>query len=118
MSNDNLKHRTQKYSLRIINLVQNLPKSPTGNIIGNQLLKCGTSVGANYRAACRARSRPEFIAKVGIVIEEADESEFWLELIIESRIMKRNRIEALLKETNEILAIMITSVKTARRNKS
>ena len=82
MNKEELKARTKKYALRIIKLVEALPKTTTGRTIGNQLIRSGTSIGANYRAALRARSKLEFIAKLGIVVEEADESAFWLEIII------------------------------------
>jgi len=97
-------------------MTQSLPNDQLGWVIGKQVLRSGTSVGANYRAACRARSTAEFIAKLGIVIEEADESAFWLELIIESGMYKKEAIEPLLKETNEIVAIMVSSSNTARKN--
>jgi len=97
-------------------LTQALPNNQLGWVIGKQLVRSGTSVGANYRAACRARSTAEFIAKLGIVIEEADESAFWLELIIESGMYKKEAIDSLLKETNEIVAIMVSSSNTAKKN--
>lgn len=116
MNSEELKTRTKKFALRIVKLVKSLPKTSEGKIFGNQLLRCGTSVGANYRAACRARSRAEFISKIGIVIEETDESMFWMELIIEADLMKKNLIEPLLQEAKEILAIMISSSNSARKN--
>ena len=117
MNADDLKKRTKEYALRIITLVKALPNTPEGRAIGNQLIRSGTSVGANYRAVCRARSDAEFIAKLGIVIEEADESAFWLEIIIESKLLKRELVESLLAETNEITAIMVATRKTSK-NKS
>jgi len=117
MTPDELKDRTKHYALRIIKLVRALPQNQEGWVIGKQLLRSATSVGANYRAVCRARSMPEFIAKLGIVIEEADESTFWLELIIESKLINKKLIEPLLQETNEIVAIMVASVKSAKNNK-
>jgi len=95
-----------------------LPNTVEGRVIGNQLIRSGTSVGANYRAVCRARSRAEFISKLGIVIEEADESAFWLEIIIEGDIIERKIVESLLSETNEIVAIMVSSKNSASKNKS
>ncbi len=89
-----------------------------GWTIGGQLIRCGTSVGANYRAACRSRSKVEFIAKIGIVIEEADESIYWLEIIIESGLIKKELIEPLLKEADELTAIMVASRKSAIKNKN
>lgn len=115
MDKNDLKARTKNYALRIIKLVNALPKNITGYAVGKQLIRSGTGVAANYRAACRARSQAEFISKIGIVIEEADESAFWLELIIESGLMKKELIEPLLKETDEIIAIMVTSSNTARK---
>lgn len=110
---DNLKDRTKQFALRVIKLTQALPKTDVGRVICKQLLRCGTSVGANYRAACRARSIADFISKIGIVIEEADESCFWLELIIDAGLLKISLVEPLLKEAGEITAIMITSGKSA-----
>lgn len=115
MDEQELKNRTKKFALRVIKLVEALPKTDVGRVIGKQLLRCGTSVGANYRAVCRARSVAEFISKLGIVIEEADESCFWLELIIEAKIMKKSLVFNLLQEANEITAIMIASSKSASK---
>lgn len=95
-----------------------LPNTVVGRAVGNQLIRCGTSVGANYRAVCRARSTAEFIAKLGIVIEEIDECEFWLEIIIETKLLKEELVKQLLKETNEIISIMVSSSNTAKRNSS
>ena len=117
MEQKDLKKRTKEFALRIIRLVEALPKSRTADIIGRQLLRSGTSVGANYRAACRARSTPEFIAKLGIVEEEADESLFWMELLIEAGIVESGKLEDLMKEADEILAIIVSSIKTARKKK-
>jgi len=113
--NNDLNHRTKLYALRIIKLVRALPKTIDGRAIGGQLVRSGTSVGANYRAVCRARSRAEFISRLGIVIEEADESGFWLEIIIDSNLMKKELVEPLLKETNEIVAIMVSSSNSASK---
>ncbi|MFA5318140.1 MAG: four helix bundle protein [Patescibacteria group bacterium] len=118
MTPDELKNRTKQYTLRIIKLVRRLPQNQEGWVVGKQLLRSGTSVGANYRAVCRARSTAEFIAKLGIVIEEADESAFWLELIIESKLINKELIEPLLQETNEIVAIMVASVKSSKNKKN
>jgi four helix bundle protein len=96
MNESELKQRTKQFALRVTKLVQALPKSVEGRAIGSQLMRCGTSVGANYRAACRARSKAEFIAKLGVVEEEADESAFWMELIIESGLIERKLVEPLL----------------------
>jgi len=114
MNSDDLKRRTKKFSLDILDLVTEMPKTIKGRIIAMQLGRCATSVGANYRAACRSRSKPEFIAKVGTVIEESDESAFWMELTIESRTLPEPRVAVLLKEADELTAIMTSSRKTAQ----
>jgi four helix bundle protein len=98
-------------------LVQALPNTTVGRAIGQQLVRSGTSIGANYRAACRARSRAEFIAKLGIVVEEADESAYWLELAIDGGLLHRQRVESLLKETDELVAIVVSSRITADRSR-
>ena len=112
MTPDDLKQRTKQFSLRVLKLVAALPKNLAGRTIGGQLVRAGTSVGANYRAACRARSKVEFIAKIGIV-EEADESAFWMELIIEGDLMKAELVQALLDEATELAKIMASSRKSA-----
>lgn len=114
MNRDELKKRTKEFALRIIKLVNALPNNSTGRVIGNQLLRSVTSVGANYRAACRAKSKSDFIYKINIVEEEADESAFWLELIIESGLMPLTKIESLLKEADELTAIFVSTNKTAK----
>ena len=116
MTADELKLRTKQFALRIIKLVSALPKTIEGRAIANQLIRCGTSVAANYRAACRARSRNEFIAKMGVVLEEADETQLWLELIIESKLLPVTRVEPLLAESNELVAIFVASRKSASSN--
>jgi len=110
---EDLKKRTKQFALRILKLVAALPKTLAGKTIGGQLARAGTSVGANYRAACRARSKLEFIAKIGIVEEEADESAFWMELIIESELLKVHLVQPLLDEANELAKIMSSSRKSA-----
>ena len=112
-----LRDRTKQFALRVIKLVESLPKKASARTIGNQLIRSGTSVGANYRACCRARSQADFIAKLGIVIEEADESAFWMELIIDSQIMKQEVIEPLLSESNELVKIFVASRQTGRKKK-
>jgi len=109
-----LKLRTKQYALRVIRLVNTLPKTRPADVIGHQLLRSATSVAANYRASCRARSTAEFCAKLGIVEEEADESELWIELLIESGIVRRELLADLLAETSEIVAIIVASIRTAR----
>jgi len=113
MKPDDLKRRTKEFALRVLKLVAALPKSLAGKAIGSQLVRAGTSVGANYRAACRARSKLEFIAKIGIVEEEADESAFWMELIIEGELLKPRLVQSLLIEANELAKIMASSRKSA-----
>ncbi len=117
MPENKLKERTKQFALRIIRLVEALPSSKTSHVIGNQLLRSGTSVAANYRAVCRARSTAEFVAKLGIVEEEADESLFWMELLVESKIVERSKLEYLMKEADELIAITVASIKTARKRK-
>ncbi|POY38993.1 four helix bundle protein [Solitalea longa] len=106
------KARTKTFVVRNINLFRHLPKTTEADIIGKQLLRSSSSVGANYRAACRARSKAEFFAKLSIVVEEADESLFWLEVILETGILPATKLESLIKETEEILSI----VAKARKN--
>ena len=115
MDENELKQRTKQFALRVIKLAGALPKNFIGKIIGSQFVRAGTSVGANYRAACRARSQAEFIAKLGIVEEEADECGYWMELIIESGLMKNTLVEPLLQEASEITAIISASRRTAKR---
>ena len=116
MNKDDLKARTKQFALRVLKLVDALPNSKSGRAIGGQLVRSGTSVGSNYRAACRARSRAEFIAKIGIVEEEADESAFWLELIIDHGLLKEAVVKPLLVEAGELTAIMASSRISAARN--
>jgi four helix bundle protein len=103
--------------LRIIKLVESLPPTRTANVLSNQLLRSGTPVAANYRAACRARSNADFIAKMGIVEEETDESVFWIEMLIESDLVNRELVSNLLDEGNQLTAIWVSSIKTARGGK-
>ena len=116
MTPDEMKQRTRRLSLRIVRLVESLPKTRTADVIGRQLLRCGTSVGANYRAACRARSRADFAAKMGIVEEEADETVYWIELLVDCGLLKQSRVDELMAETNEIIAMVVSSIRTARAN--
>ncbi|MFN3918619.1 MAG: four helix bundle protein [Flavobacteriales bacterium] len=116
MNKEDLKRRTKQFALRIIKLVEELPNTKTGNVIGNQIIRSGTSVAANYRASCRARSSADFISKITIVEEEADETLFWLELIVESGLMKKERLQELIKEADELTAIFTASGKTAKAN--
>jgi len=100
MTPEELKHRTKAFGLSVIKLVDQLPRTRSANVIGNQLLNCATSVGANYRAACRARSKAEFTAKLGVVEEEADEAAYWLEILTEGKIIPGSRTSTLLKEAD------------------
>lgn len=116
MNEQELKDRTKRFALRVIALVDALPNTTAGRAIGNQLVRSGTSVGANYRAACRGRSKAEFAAKIGTVAEEADESAFWMELIMEAGLLKADLVEPLHQEADELTAIFTTSARTAKLN--
>src|SRR5881398_774295 len=109
MDADELKHRTKDFALRILKLVAALPKTIEGRAIASQLVRCGTSVAANYRAACRARSRSEFVAKMGVALQEADETQLWLELIIEPKLLSVKQVQPLLTEASELVAIFVAS---------
>jgi len=113
-----LRERTKRFACRIIRLVGALPKTAAGRVIGTQLLRAGTSVGANWRAAARARSRAEFVAKLGIVLEEADEVLYWMELLIEADLVKKERVRLLMQEANELTAITVASINTAKRRRT
>ncbi len=112
---EQLRTRTKDYAIRIVRLYRSLPPSPEAQIIGKQLLRSGTAVGANYRAACRARSKAEFVSKIGIVTEEADESAFWIELLVDLGIARKERLADLLQESRELTAIFSASRQTAKR---
>ena len=114
MDAEDLKQRTKLFALRILKLVAALPNNLQGRTVGGQLVRSGTSVGSNYRAACRGRSRAEFIAKLGVVEEEADESAFWLELVIEGALLKAKLVQPLLDDANELTRIMASSRVTAK----
>lgn len=114
MRNEILKLRMKRFALDVIEAVHSLPKTRTADVLGKQLLRCGTSVGANYRAACRARSTADFISKMTIVEEETDEAIYWMELLVESGVIKQSDIDDLVKEAYELVAITIASIKTAR----
>ena len=116
MDADELKQRTKKFGLATIKLVESLPPTQTNKVIGNQLLRSALSVGANYRAACQARSKPDFISKMGIVIEETDESFHWLDMLCEAGCSKIDEIKPLMQEANELTAIFTASSKTAQAN--
>lgn len=113
-----LKNRTKTYALRIIKLYQALPKSGEAQVIGKQILRSGTSVGAQYREACRAKSQADFINKMEGSLQELDETGYWLELLTESQIVPAERLADLQKENNELTAIFVTSVKTTKKNRN
>lgn len=117
MDKTDLKQRTQAFALRVIKLVQALPTGAAGTVLGRQLLRCGTSVGANYRAACRAKSNADFIHKLKIVEEECDESLYWMELIVAAELMTASQLAALIGEADELLSIVVASIRTARNNR-
>lgn len=116
MKSIDLKPRTKKFALDTIRFCEKLPKDETSRILGRQLLRSGSSVGANYRAVCRAKSTPDFISKFQTVLEEADESAFWFELLVDSGKVTADKAAPLLREANELVAISITSINTARKN--
>ena len=117
MNNDDLKQRTKRFALEIVKLVEALAPGKTCDVVGRQLLRSGTSVGANYRAACRAKSPADFIFKMGIVEEEADESGFWIELLVEAGKLQDSKAAPLLKECNELVAITVASIRTAKKTR-
>jgi four helix bundle protein len=114
MNEEDFKRRTKRLALSVIELVESLPRTRTADVIGRQLMRSGTSVGANYRAACRALSAADMLAKLGDVEEEGDESHYWMELLMESGTVERAQIEGLMQEMNEVLAMTVASIKTLR----
>ena len=116
MSTDDFRTRTFRFGIRVVRLVQTLSKAEVARVIGNQLLRSGTAAGANYRAAARARSRADFIAKMGIVEEECDETLYWIDMLIELELVSGTSCKELRAEANEIFAIVVASIRTARRN--
>jgi four helix bundle protein len=114
MDENELKKRTKAFGLQVIKLVGVLPNTKVAIIISNQLVRSATSVGANYRSACRGRSKPDFISKISIAAEEADESQYWLEILLEANITSKEIVLPLLKEANELTAILTATIKTAR----
>ena len=115
MTKEELKLRTKQFAIKIVKLVEDLPNTKAGNTIGNQIIRSGSSVAANYRSACRARSNADFISKITLVEEECDETLFWLELIVESGLLEKGRVQNLLKEADELTAIFTASGKTAKQ---
>ena len=114
MDEKTFKERTKKFALAVVRLVETLPRTRTADVLGRQLLRAGTSVGANYRAACRGRSASDVVAKLGIVEEEADEAIYWMELLADAGVIPAERIGTLKKEANELLAMTVASIKTLR----
>ena len=114
MNEEIFKGRTRQLALAIIQLVESLPRNRAADVIGRQLLRSGTSIGANYRAACRGKSKADVISKLAIVEEEADETIYWMEMLIESKIVQPSRLNLLMKESNEIVAMVVASIKTLR----
>ncbi|HUU93824.1 MAG TPA: four helix bundle protein [Phycisphaerae bacterium] len=112
---EQLRPRTKQFALRTIRVIDALPKTSPAQVIGKQLLRSALSVGANYRAACRARSRAEFVAKMGIVEEESDEARYWMEILTEAGLLKQEQLAPLMKEAGEIAAMVVASIKTARK---
>ncbi len=116
MDNEELKERTKEFAHRCVKLALALPRTVLGNHIRGQIIRCGTSVAANYRAALMAQTKAAFVSKISIVIEEADESEFWLEFIMDEELMKREKVLPLFNEAHELSSIFITTRKTAQKN--
>ena len=114
MDERRFKERTKKLALRVIRAVESLPRGRSADVIGKQLLRCAMSVGANYRAACRGKSTSDVIAKLGIVEEEADEAIYWMELLVEGGFIAAPKLQELLTEMNEIVAMTVASIKTLR----
>lgn len=117
MNPEELKARTKRFALDVIRLVETLPKNKPSDVIGKQILRSATSIGANYRSACKARSKADFISKITIVEEEADETQYWLELLTESGLIEPKSVTNLLKEAKELTAIFTATGKTAKQNK-
>jgi len=113
MDKRELQERTKQFALRVLNLIDALPRTAAGRAISSQLVRAATSVGANYRSACRARSRAEFAAKLGVAVEEADESLYWLELVRDGKLVPNNKLSLLLKEADELTAILASGRKSA-----
>jgi four helix bundle protein len=118
MKENNLKQRTKRFALDVVKFCESLSVDDTCKTLGRQLLRSGTSVGANYRAVCRAKSTPDFISKFGTVLEEADESGYWIELLVDAGKASQDSSAALLREANELVAISVSSINTARRSAS
>lgn len=118
MDKRTMKQRTKQFALRNVRLIQTLPPGQVSDVLGKQLLRSSTSVGANYRAACRAKSTADFIYKLSVVEEEADESAYWLELIVESGLMKASLLEELMKEADELVAITVATIRSTKQRET
>jgi four helix bundle protein len=118
MDEREFKNRPKQIALRVIRLVESLPNTHSAQVIGKQLLRSATSIGANYRAACRGKSTADVLLKLSIVEEEADESLYWLELLVESNTVSENKLSTLMKDTNKIGAMIVSSIKTLRSKNS
>lgn len=118
LTSDELKNKTKNLGISVIQLLGQIPNNPAGRAIANQLVRSATSVGANYRAACRAKSNADFLYKLKIVEEETDETIYWLEVMQETNMMAEEKLATLKKETNEVLSIIVASIKTARARNS
>ncbi len=116
MDQQEMKRRTKEYAKRIIKLCRSLPDTCEARRLGDQLFRAGTSVGANYRAACRARSKAEFISKLSIVLEETDESLYWLEIIAETKLLQEKLLLSLMQEGNELISILVSTINTSKRS--
>jgi four helix bundle protein len=112
-----MKLRTKQFAIRIVSVVRSLPRSRESDVFGKQLLRSGTAVAANYRAVCRSRSQAEFVSKMNVVVEEADETVFWLEMLTDTGIVPTEKLTSLIKEGNELLAICAASLRTAKHSK-
>jgi len=117
MASFDLRERTKEFALRVIRLVDSLPRTRSAGVIGKQLLRSGTSVGANYRAACRAKSAADFVNKMAIVLEESDESGYWMDLIVAAKLVPPKRLADLQTEADELVAICVSSINTAKQRK-
>jgi four helix bundle protein len=117
MTPEDLKKRTKEFGINTLRLAEKIPETMPGRVLGQQLIRSGTSVGANYRSACRARSKPDFIAKLGIVAEEADESIYWMELLVEAGLLSQEQASQPAREAHEIVAIVVSSINTARKDR-
>jgi four helix bundle protein len=111
---EELRERTKQFAIRIVKMFRSLPRTEEARVLGRQVLRSGTSVAANYRAVCRSRSRADFVSKLAVVTEEIDETAFWLELLVETGIVPKPKMENLLQEANELVRIFGSSVRTAR----